>query len=141
MAAVLVRAKGMAGVLCDLHQWQRALCHQSNVQFSTRLVQNKKNLQTLFPSHLSCVWHNEWVIWPKKEGRNCTGLLFLCYFFAFVLFGVFGFGFGLSLSFCFFFLFLKSFSWCDLKAPYLFWFPGLLAVVCFYSSGTGAEKG
>lgn len=86
MAAVLGRDKGMAGVLCD----------QSNVQFCTRLVQNKENLKTLFPSHSSCVWHNEQVIWSKKAGQKlywfAVSLLFSCL-------GFFGFGLGLSLIF------------------------------------------
>lgn len=139
MAAVLVREKGMAGVLCDLPQWQRAPAIVTRAMFSSvpGWCRTRKILKLSFLVTRVVFGIVSRSSGLRKKAGNCIGLLFLCYFFAFVLFGVFlvlvltSALASASASFFGLFLFLKSFNWSDQKAPYLFCFTGFLAVMCF----------
>lgn len=138
-AAVLVREKGMAGVLCDLPQWQRAPAIVTRAMFSSvpGWCRTRKILKLSFLVTQVVFGIVSRSSGLRKKAGNCIGLLFLCYFFAFVLFGVFlvlvltSALASASASFFGLFLFLKSFNWSDQKAPYLFCFTGFLAVMCF----------
>lgn len=138
-AAVLVREKGMAGVLCDLPQWQRAPAIVTRAMFSSvpGWCRTRKILKLSFLVTRVVFGIVSRSSGLRKKAGNCIGLLFLCYFFAFVLFGVFlvlvltSALASASASFFGLFLFLKSFNWSDQKAPYLFCFTGFLAVMCF----------